>query len=65
MLFINHSCEPNVGIGGNVVFIAVRYRTGEELTTGYALFDDYDGMMEWRCSYPLCRQHNGERVAAP
>ena len=24
MLFMNHSCEPNVGIGGNVVFIVIR-----------------------------------------
>src|SRR2546423_3794409 len=24
MLFINHSCEPNVGVAGNVVFVAMR-----------------------------------------
>ena len=34
MLFINHSCEPNVGFAGNVVLIATREVTaGEELTT--------------------------------
>lgn len=24
MLFLNHSCEPNVGFGGNVVLVAMR-----------------------------------------
>jgi hypothetical protein len=28
---------------------------GEELTTDYALFDDYDGAMECRCGAPSCR----------
>jgi hypothetical protein len=28
---------------------------GEELTTDYALFDDYDGAMECRCGTPSCR----------
>ena len=28
---------------------------GEELTTDYALFDDYEGSMECRCTRPLCR----------
>jgi uncharacterized protein len=49
MLFINHSCEPNVGFAGNIVLVAMRdISPGEELTTDYALFDDYDGMMGGR-----------------
>ena len=24
MLFLNHSCEPNVGIPGNIVLVAMR-----------------------------------------
>jgi hypothetical protein len=56
MLFLNHSCEPNVGFGGNVVLVAMRdIRPGEELTTDYALFDDYDGTMECHCGTPSCR----------
>jgi len=56
MLFINHSCEPNVGFAGNIVLIAMRdISPGEELTTDYALFDDYDGVMECRCGTPSCR----------
>jgi SET domain-containing protein len=32
MLYINHSCEPNVGMGGNIVLVAMRdVGTGEEL----------------------------------
>jgi uncharacterized protein len=56
MLFINHSCEPNVGFAGNIVLVAMRdISAGEELTTDYALFDDYDGSMECQCRTPSCR----------
>jgi uncharacterized protein len=56
MLFINHSCEPNVGFAGNVVLVAMRdVDSTEELTTDYALFDDYGGSMECKCGRPACR----------
>jgi SET domain-containing protein len=56
MLFINHSCEPNVGFAGNVVLVAMRdIDTGEELTTDYALFDDSDEAMECHCEAAACR----------
>jgi uncharacterized protein len=56
MLFLNHSCEPNVGLGGNIVLVAMRpIAAGDELTIDYALFDDYDGSMECRCGTPSCR----------
>ena len=56
MLFINHSCEPNVGFAGNVVLVAMRdIGPGEELTTDYALFDDHDQIMECQCRTPSCR----------
>jgi hypothetical protein len=57
MLFINHSCEPNVGFAGNVVLVAMRdIEAGEELTTDYALFDDYEGSMDCACGRPACRK---------
>jgi len=57
MLFVNHSCEPNVGFGGNVVLVAMRdVAAGEELTTDYALFDDHDDAMDCACGSPSCRQ---------
>jgi uncharacterized protein len=56
MLFINHSCDPNVGFAGNIVLVAMRdIQPGEELTTDYALFDDYDGSMPCQCGTPHCR----------
>ena len=62
MLFINHSCEPNVGFAGNTVLVAMRdISPGEELTTDYALFDDYDGMMQCRCGTPSCRATIGSQ----
>jgi hypothetical protein len=57
MLFINHSCEPNVGFAGNVVLIAMRdVEAGEELTTDYAMFDTLDGTMDCRCGSASCRR---------
>jgi SET domain-containing protein len=57
MLFINHSCEPNVGFAGNIVLVAMReVAAGEELTTDYALFDDYDGQMTCHCNTEQCRR---------
>jgi hypothetical protein len=56
MLFINHSCEPNVGFAGNVVLVAMRdISAGEELTTDYAFFDNNDDTMECQCGTPSCR----------
>ena len=56
MLFLNHSCEPNVGFGGNVVLVAMRdVAADEELTTDYAMFDDHDDAMECTCGAPSCR----------
>jgi SET domain-containing protein len=62
MLFLNHSCEPNVGFAGNIVLVAMReISTGEEITTDYALFDDYDGAMDCQCGTPSCRGTIGGR----
>jgi hypothetical protein len=56
MLFVNHSCEPSIGFAGNIVLVAMRdVATGEELTTDYAMFDDYDGQMACHCGTPSCR----------
>jgi hypothetical protein len=57
MLFVNHSCEPNVGFAGNVVLVAMRdIAPGEELTTDYALFDDHEDAMTCSCGRPSCRR---------
>jgi SET domain-containing protein len=57
MLFLNHSCAPNVGFAGNTVLAAMRdVAAGEELTTDYALFDDHDGEMTCTCGAERCRR---------
>ena len=62
MLFLNHSCDPNVGFAGNTVLVAMRsIEPGEELTTDYVLFDDYDGEMTCRCGTAVCRRSIGGR----
>lgn len=57
MMFINHSCEPNLGMAGNVVLVAMRdISAGEELTADYAMFDDSDEIMDCRCGTLSCRR---------
>ena len=57
MLYINHSCQPNVGVRGNIVFVAMRdIAAGEELTIDYAMIDDHDESMTCHCSAPNCRR---------
>lgn len=53
----NHSCDPNCGIGGNVLVVAMRdIATGEELNFDYAMSDDddYDEFV-CACGEPGCR----------
>ena len=52
---LNHSCEPNCGLSGSQILVAMRdIEPGEELTFDYAMCDasDYD---EFRC---LCGKVN-------
>jgi uncharacterized protein len=57
MMRVNHSCEPNVGMGGNVLLVSMRdIAAGEELTIDYALFlGDPRFAMECRCGTAACR----------
>lgn len=57
MIFSNHSCEPNIGVQGQIVFVAMRnIEAGEELTHDWATtdFDTYE--MECKCGAPSCRK---------
>jgi uncharacterized protein len=57
MIFSNHSCDPNIGIQGQIVFVAMRdISSGEELTHDWATTDDDDYKMECRCGSPSCRK---------
>jgi hypothetical protein len=56
MIFSNHSCEPNIGVRGQVVFVAMRaIAAGEELTHDWAMTDDDDERMTCRCGAASCR----------
>jgi len=55
--FINHSCEPNAGLDGQVAIVALhRIQPGEEVTIDYAMCDgsSYDEF-ECECKSTLCR----------
>jgi len=57
MIFSNHSCAPNIGVLGQIVFVAMRdIEPGEELTHDWAMTDDDDFEMECKCRSPGCRQ---------
>jgi SET domain-containing protein len=55
-VFINHSCDPNVGFRGQVVYVALRdISAGEELCHDYAMERSDDYMLDCHCGSPLCR----------
>ena len=56
MMFLNHSCEPNVGILGQILFVAMHDITpDEELTIDYAMFGANKEPMPCNCQSALCR----------
>jgi SET domain-containing protein len=57
MLYSNHSCEPNLGVRGEITFVAMRdIRAGEELTHDWAMTDDEDYSVECNCGATNCRK---------
>jgi SET domain-containing protein len=57
MLFLNHSCDPNVGVKGQIIFVAMRdIQPGEEITHDWAMTDDDDATkMKCNCGSTKCR----------
>src|SRR3989344_5622275 len=57
MMFLNHSCNPNVGVRGEITFVAMRdIKVGEELTIDYAMIDDDNYRMRCNCGARNCRK---------
>lgn len=57
MIFSNHSCDPNIGVQGQIVFVALRdIEAGEELTHDWATTDDDDYELECKCGSEICRK---------
>jgi SET domain-containing protein len=56
-LFINHSCDPNCGVRGEISFVALRdVSKGEELNIDYAMVDNEDYTIKCSCESILCRK---------
>jgi SET domain-containing protein len=56
MLYSNHSCNANLGMRGEITFVALRdIRAGEELTHDWATTDDGDYSVQCNCGSPQCR----------
>lgn len=57
LIYSNHSCEPNIGVQGQIVFVAMRdIAAGEELTHDWATTDDDDYTLGCRCGSANCRK---------
>ena len=57
MLYSNHSCDANLGMRGEIKFVAMRdIRAGEELTHDWAMTDDDNYSVECNCGAPNCRK---------
>lgn len=55
--YVNHSCNPNAGLSGQIVLVAMRdIAPNEEICFDYAMSDgsDYDEF-ECECGQPNCR----------
>jgi SET domain-containing protein len=55
--YVNHSCDPNAGLSGQIVLVAMReIAAGEEITFDYAMSDAsaYDEFT-CECGAPNCR----------
>jgi SET domain-containing protein len=56
MLYSNHSCNANLGMRGEITFVAMRdIAPGEELTHDWATTDDDDYSVECKCGANTCR----------
>lgn len=55
-LYQNHSCNPNVGLHGDITFVAMRdIEKDEELTVDYAFIDNEDYSFTCTCKSKNCR----------
>jgi SET domain-containing protein len=57
MLYSNHSCDANLGMRGDITFVAIRDITaGEELTHDWCTTDDDNYSMKCKCGAANCRR---------
>ena len=67
MLYSNHSCDANMGIRGEITFVALRdIRAGEELTHDWCVTDDDDYSVKCTCgTAEMSWDAHGKGLAAP
>jgi uncharacterized protein len=57
MIYSNHSCDPNIGVQGQIVFVAMRdIQPDEELTHDWATTDDDEYELQCNCGASNCRK---------
>lgn len=58
-IFINHSCDPNVGPDGQITFVALRdIKAGEELCYDYAMTTAHDYKLKCNCGSKKLQRYN-------
>ena len=56
-LYLNHSCDPNIGVDGQIIFVALRnIKAGEELCYDYAMTTTQHYMLKCNCRSKYCRK---------
>jgi uncharacterized protein len=57
-LYINHSCDPNVGVDGDIGLVAIRdIKMGDELCYDYAMdTTKADFLLNCKCGSTVCRK---------
>ena len=56
MLYLNHSCDANAGLRGDITFIAMRdIAAGEEVTHDWCMTDDDEYALPCHCGSANCR----------
>lgn len=57
MTFVNHSCNPNLGLLGNIIFVTMQnIESGQELLLDYAMFDNNSDQFMCNCKSEKCRK---------
>ncbi|MFC2142833.1 SET domain-containing protein [Candidatus Aenigmatarchaeota archaeon] len=57
VIFVNHSCNPNLGPEGQITFVALRdIKSGEELCYDYSTCHTHEFQFECRCGSKSCRK---------
>ena len=57
VIYINHSCDPNIGMDGQINYVAIRdIEQGEELCMDYAMAMTTDYELQCNCGAENCRR---------